>query len=215
MKMERKLLTVDRADFKFDGDAGTFAGYASVFGGTDAYGDTIAPGAYSKTLQERDRPIQMRWNHYGPVIGKWLTLDEDERGLLVRGSLTPGHSVASDVLASLRHGAVDGLSIGFYARDFDEDDEGRRVLKEIELVEISIVEEPADNAARIDAVKSATKLSEVEKVLRDAGFSGTAATMLVSQVKSIVRSESESKRPVAAEIAGVLQRFKLHGGTNV
>lgn len=209
--MERKLLTVDRAEFKFDGDAGTFTGYASVFNGTDSYGDTIAPGAYSKTLANRDRPVQMRWNHYGPVVGKWLSMEEDDRGLLVRGSLTPGHSVASDVLASLRHGSVDGLSIGFYARDFNEDDEGRRVLKEIDLVEISIVEEPADNAARIDAVKSATKYSEIEKVLRDAGFSGATATVLVSQVKSIVRSESECKKPKSAEIAGVIQRFKLCG----
>lgn len=217
MTMEHKFLAVDRAEFKFDGDAGTFTGYASVFGGTDSYGDTIAPGAYSKTLTNRDRRVRMHFNHYGAVIGKWLSMDEDDKGLLVRGSLTPGHSVANDVLASLRHGAIDGLSIGFYARDFDEDDEGRRVLKEIELIEISVVEEPADNAARIDAVKSATSLKDIEKLLHRecVGVSQAFATMLVSQMKAILRSESEGKRPDAAAIAGVLQRFNLRDKNNV
>jgi len=30
-------------------DAGTFEGYASVYGGVDSYGDTIAPHAYATT----------------------------------------------------------------------------------------------------------------------------------------------------------------------
>lgn len=153
--MEIKHLALSNVELKFDGDkAGTFAGYASKFGGVDSYGDTILPGAYRKTLKKRDRPIRMRWNHFGPVIGKWLELREDEAGLYVEGELTPGHSVAEDVAASLKHGAVDGLSIGFRPVQTRDLGDGRRELKEIELVEISVVEEPADLAARISNVKS-------------------------------------------------------------
>src|SRR5690606_21577011 len=73
--VERKLASLEAVEFKLDeARKGFFSGYASVFGGVDSYGDTILPGAYKKTLKHRRRPVQMRWNHYGPVIGKWLKL---------------------------------------------------------------------------------------------------------------------------------------------
>lgn len=196
-KIEHKLLDVRSAEFKFDGETGEFEGYASVFNGVDSYGDTIAPGAYKNTLGTRERSIKMRWNHFGPVIGKWMEMREDAKGLFVRGSLTPGHSVASDVHASLKHGAIDGLSIGFYAKGYEEDDKGNRTLTDIELVEVSVVEEPADLGARIANVKSrideAESLHDVEIALRDAGLSRAACVSLVSKVKSIVQSDSEQE----------------------
>lgn len=211
MTIERKLLQAESIELKFDADKGEFEGYASVFGGVDSYGDTIAPGAYKKTLKKRDRAVKMRWNHFGPVIGKWTEMREDEKGLFVRGQLTPGHSVAQDVLASLKHGAIDGLSIGFYPSKYKEDEEGKRTLQEIQLVEISVVEEPADNAARITNVKAdiekAESLKQIEEILRDAGFSSPAATLLVSRVKAMAKSDSEPK-PLAA-IVGLIEQVNV------
>ena len=211
MTIERKLLQAENIELKFDADKGEFEGYASVFGGIDSYGDTIAPGAYKKTLKKRDRTVKMRWNHFGPVIGKWTEMREDEKGLFVRGQLTPGHSVAQDVLASLKHGAIDGLSIGFYPSKYKEDEEGKRTLQEIELVEISVVEEPADNAARITNVKAdiekAESLKQIEEILRNTGFSAPAATLLVSRVKAMAKSESEPK-PLAA-IVGLIEQVNV------
>lgn len=154
--MERKNLSLGEFEIKFDeARKGFFSGYASKFNGVDSYGDTIVPGAYSKTISERERPIAMRWNHTGPVIGKWLKAKEDERGLYVEGELTPGHSVATDVYALMKHGAVTGLSIGYRIPAGGSEKKGDvRLLKEIELVEISVVEEPADFAARISNVKA-------------------------------------------------------------
>ena len=194
--MQHKLSPFDRLSVKFD-DArpGFFSGYASVFGLVDSYGDTIAPGAYSKTLQNRERPIQLRWNHYGGVVGKWLTLREDEKGLYVEGELTPGHSVAQDAYALMKHGAVNGLSIGYRPIEAEQKDDGTRLLKQIDLVEISIVETPADAAALIGDVKSAidgaVSLKEIEALLRDAGgFSRADACALVARIKSMGQSES-------------------------
>lgn len=194
--MQHKLSPLDRLSVKFD-DArpGFFSGYASVFGLVDSYGDTIAPGAYSKTLQNRERPIQLRWNHYGGVVGKWLTLREDEKGLYVEGELTPGHSVAQDAYALMKHGAVNGLSIGYRPIEAEQKDDGTRLLKQIDLVEISIVETPADAAALIGDVKSAidgaVSLKEIEALLRDAGgFSRADACALVARIKSMGQSES-------------------------
>lgn len=199
--MEIKTLPLESLQLKMDGEGMTFSGYASVFGGVDSYGDTIDPKAYDKTIKRKasDRPIRMRWNHYGPVIGKWTAMRVDEKGLYVEGELTPGHSTASDVYASLKHGAIDGMSIGYIPKKIEMVDEGkRRLLKEIELVEISVVEEPADKNATVSDVKScqdlidgATSLKEIETVLREAGrFSRADATALVGRVKSLVQSES-------------------------
>ena len=198
--MQHKLSPFDRLSVKFD-DArpGFFSGYASVFGLVDSYGDTIAPGAYSKTLQNRERPIQLRWNHYGGVVGKWLTLREDEKGLYVEGELTPGHSVAQDAYALMKHGAVNGLSIGYRPIEAEQKDDGTRLLKQIDLVEISIVETPADAAALIGDVKSAidgaVSLKEIEALLRDAGgFSRADACALVARIKSMGQSDSAPEK---------------------
>lgn len=214
--METKSLSLDAVSVKFDdGGKGIFEGYASVFGGVDTYGDTIMPGAYANTLKSRERPVQLRWNHWGPVIGKWLEMREDDKGLWVKGELTPGHSVAEDAYALMKHGAVDGMSIGYRVKQATEyPEDGRRELKEIELVEISIVESPADNAARMTGVKSAIHeaetLKEIESILRDAGgFSRADATALVARIKSLAHGERDAKEKTSDETtAAILAQIK-------
>lgn len=217
--MERKLLGLDLVDVKFDdAGAGTFEGYASVFGGVDSYGDTILPGAYKKTLKKRERPIRMRWNHWGPVIGKWLEIGEDEKGLKVTGELTPGHSVATDVYASLKHGAIDGMSIGYRPVQIRELGDGKRELKEIELVEISVVEEPADLGARVGDIKSVvdsmTSLKDIEAWLREAQrFDRDDARALVHAVKSLTRREGVGEPEASNETAIAILALRTHALT--
>jgi len=200
--MELKHLALTQSEIKFGAEGNLkFKGYASVFNGVDAYGDTILPGAYKQTLEDRERGVALRWNHYGPVIGKYLEIYEDERGLVVEGELTKGHSVAEDAAALLRHGAISGLSIGYIAKDYDSNEphQGRK-LKQIELVEVSLVEEPADNAARVDMIKSALEsakdLKSIEAALkREAGLSQQESTVIVSAVKSAIKqSDSEGEK---------------------
>jgi len=212
MQMETKQIALQQTEIKFNGAAFAFSGYASMFGGVDSYGDTIEPGAYKSTLENRERPVRMRWNHYGDVIGKWLKIQEDEKGLYVEGELTPGHSKATDVFASLKHGAIDGLSIGYRVKAFNQIDNDRRLLKEIDLIEISVVEEPADLAARIGEVKSALEtansLKEVESLLRDVGgFSRVDAKHLVSKINSLYQREAEAEK----EKQDIASLFKKHG----
>lgn len=189
--MHHKLLTLDAAGVKFSGaNEGQFSGYASVFDGVDSYGDTIHPGAYKNTLTDRQRPIQLRWNHYGPVIGKWTAIREDDKGLYVEGELTPGHSRAMDVYASMKHGAVNGLSIGYVPRKWIDKPEGGKDLYEIDLIEISVVESPADLAATIGDIKSlidqADTFKELESILRDVGgFSHTVAKAILAKATDL------------------------------
>lgn len=200
--METKRLPLDKLELKFAGEEMRFSGYASVFGMVDAYGDTIAEKAYERTLQERERPVRMRWNHYGPIIGKYINMFTDEKGLYVEGELTPGHSAAIDVYASLKHGSIDGLSIGYLPIKARQIEDGRRMLEEIKLIEISVVEEPADLHATVDNVKSALdackSLKEIEGLLRDAaGLSRSDATALVGRVRRLALGEQVAEEEKA------------------
>lgn len=203
--MEYKRIQLSEVQVKFGDDTNrTFEGYASVFNGVDSYGDQIVPGAYAETLKNRERPIRMRWNHFGAVIGKWTDIYEDKNGLYVKGSLTPGHSIADDVYASMKHGAVDGMSIGYRVRK-ERTDGIIRKLEQIDLIEISVVEEPADLGAMIaqvknmgDAINQCDSLKELESMLREsAGFSRSNATAFVSRVKALSLGDQGRKQEVS------------------
>lgn len=195
--------------FKTDGNdktLGKFSGLASVFDGKDAYGDTIKKGAFAKTLESGKRPL-MYFNHNpSRVIGKWLKIEETQKGLEVTGELTPGHSDAQNVKASMQHGAMDGLSIGFYIPKggSERKDDGSRVISQINLIEISVVSRPADDHARISQIKSQIEeiqnIRDAERFLRDSGLSKSAAMNFASRFKEIVRSDSVQQEEIAEDI---------------
>jgi hypothetical protein len=148
-----RLVDLDTAHAGLDG---TFEGYASLFGRTDLGGDTVVPGAFRKSLAERGAAgIRMLFQHDPAMpIGVWLAIHEDARGLYCRGRLATEAAKAREVLALMRAGAVDGLSIGFRTVRAERDGRrpGRR-LAEIDLWEISVVTFPMLPGARIAHVK--------------------------------------------------------------
>lgn len=179
---------------------GYFEGYASVFGGEpDSWGDIIEKGAFHNTLQAGGRNgngIAMLWHHAPELpIGTWKFVQEDERGLPVGGNVdktvTP---MGIPVYSMVKKKAVRGLSIGFRTIRSDRDETtGIRTLKEIELWEISLVTFPASKQAQVTTVKEIEKAKtprELEKALREAGLSNTAAKYMVSMCRNnLVRRE--------------------------
>ena len=201
--MDRQSNNKEETDFEtksvklteLKADGYKFSGYASVFNGVDAYEDTIAPGAFKTALQTGEKP-KMFFNHdiWGIPIGKWTTVEEDEKGLRVEGELTEGNETAEQVKAALKHGTMDGLSIGFSLRSDGytvDPATGIRVINKIEkLREISVVTFPADDAARITEVKMSDiedieSERDFEKVLRDSGLSRRKALALCSKAKGV------------------------------
>lgn len=201
-----KTLKLEDVSLKMDGDTGKFSGYASVFGGVDSYGDTIIKGAFESAL--RNGKPKMFFNHdWSMPIGKWLKAKEDDHGLFVEGELTPDLSLAADVRAAMRHGTLDGLSTGGYlkAGDYEETEKGRIIRKWSNLMEVSPVVFPADNAARIDlsSVKHIDFESllpgcdtekDIERLLRDAGLLKEQATAIVSRVRAILKGRDALER---------------------
>lgn len=221
--MMRKNLVLDNVGLKFaKNDTGAFSGYASVFGGVDSYRDTIMPGAYKSVIERIQagaaRMPKMFINHksYELPVGKWLSMEEDDKGLFMFGELTPGMDEAKTVKAAMQHGTIDGLSIGYgLNRDdvemVEKDDGVVRIIKNVsELYEISIVTYPADDAARVDLSSVKSALDQVESIkdfedfLREAGgFSKSLATATASRAKRLF-SQSESEK---SKLPDELQRI--------
>lgn len=200
--MITKTLQFAETEIKFTGDGsqGTFEGYASVFNNTDSDGDIILPGAFKSALAVQSRPVAMFFNHrtWEIPVGKWESLQEDDKGLVVRGQLTPGHSGASDLKAAMQHGTVEGMSVGFSVtkNDYENMPGGGRIFKNIAaLREISVCTFPANELAGISSMKSTDGIEtirDVESWLRDSvGLSKSEALGFIARLKSAVRSESE------------------------
>jgi HK97 family phage prohead protease len=136
---------------------GTIRGYGSVFGNVDLGGDIVAPGAFKRSIKARkSKPVPMLWNHNPEhPIGKWTILEEDERGLKLEGRMTPGVAKGAEVLAMVRDGVIDGLSIGFQTVKAERDETtGVRTLKEVDLWEVSLVTFPMNTEATVQGVKA-------------------------------------------------------------
>ena len=128
-----------RPSVRIDAD-GSVEGYASLFGEVDQARDMVMPGAFAASLKKRGiRRVPMLFQHDpAEPIGIWLDLREDFRGLYARGRLIPDVMRARELLALLKAGASDGLSIGFRTIRGRIDPKTRiRRLTEIDLWEIS------------------------------------------------------------------------------
>ena len=197
MILSKHRLPLADCELKFPADR-RFEGYASVWDSVDSYGDTVARGAFKKTLTTGKMPKMFFGHSPGRPIGKWVSAEEDDRGLRVMGELTPGNSDSDNVYASLKHGALDGLSIGFYDRESEKLENGGRLLREIELVEISVVSLPAEERALVTSVKSAIEsietIRDAELFLRDAGiFSKSEAVAFVSRFKELSLRDADDE----------------------
>jgi HK97 family phage prohead protease len=166
----------DDFELKMESDEAKFEGYASLFEQVDLGGDMVMPGAYRKSINKRGpRRIRMLWQHDpSKPIGRFEVVEEDQKGLIVKGSINTGSFYGSEVASNLKFGAIDGLSIGYRTVDADRAKIGTRQvrqLKELDLWEISFVTFPMQVTARAKARKAEDFQNPrtVEQVLRDAG----------------------------------------------
>ena len=195
--------------------AGTFRGYASTFGGPpDSFGDVIAPGAFTESLKARTPALL--WGHDPQEpIGKWQSIAEDRYGLSVEGKLTLATKRGSEAHALMRDGAL-GLSIGFRVKSGGAAYEGnQRVLKALDLVEISAVSMPANVAARVTSVKSFAafqrpeNIREFEAALRDAcGFSVREAKRIASAGWPALMRRDDAGEQIAALLIRAANEFQ-------
>jgi hypothetical protein len=213
---------VARLECKFDSVSDTdgkmvFSGYGAVFGNVDSYGDVIAPGAFAKSLTEHQAAgttPMMFLNHdafNSLPIGRWTEMVEDGVGLKMTGELLDT-TMGRDTYVALKAGAITGLSIGFRPIKFTmgvKNDDPRRTLEEVDLVEVSVVGLPANAKARVQAVKSMgenMRVRDLEQLLRDCGLSKNEAVAVASQFES--KNELAKKKAVSDAINSLIGKMR-------
>jgi len=136
---------------------GYFAVFNSVYDIAPGMSESIAPGAFSKSLAGDIRALV---NHdTSLVLGRTkagtLVLREDSRGLWGHIDINPNDVAAMDLYARVQRGDVDQCSFGFEIRsqdtDIKEDGSIHWTLTEIELYEVSCCTFPAYEETSISA----------------------------------------------------------------
>jgi len=157
-------------------------GYASRFGDADQGGDIVMKGAYRaslKRLETEGRQVKMLWQHDpAQPIGVWDEVREDDTGLYVKGRLLENVARAKEAAALIGAGAIDGLSIGYRTVKAAKNDKGRRLLKELELWEVSLVTFPMLPSARVGAKGDTLEADS----LRDVALAFEAARQELAQM---------------------------------
>lgn len=177
MTNETKILAV--ADFKANPEgAGSFSGYGAVFNNVDSYGDVILPGAFKKTiktfLKSGFNVVGHEWSDL--PIAFPTEAHEDAKGLMLTAAFhsTNAAQAARTVMFERAAAGLDvGLSIGYRTVNSEmvsKDDkrilalgidpntptmwgDQYRLLKQVDLFEVSYVTAPANTSATATAVK--------------------------------------------------------------
>ena len=159
MNLERKACAAPEFKLSDEGNGG-FSGYASVFGLLDRQGEIVVKGAFAAGLAqfERDGFITLAHDWDMLPIGSIKTAHEDDQGLWIEAEFhsTPeAQACRTYTRERIQRRKSVGLSIGYWVRD-DERTREARLLKAVDLTEVSIVSVPANPAAGANQAKTAT-----------------------------------------------------------
>jgi len=170
--MERKSFPFELEEKGLDEEERTIKGYAAMMGNVDEGGDVIDRGACKKTLSEQGDRIKIFYIHdFKEPIGRPLVVEEVPRSRLpanlkqkypdATGGLYTHFHISetrrgNDAMILARDAVLDQLSIGYKTikEDWEEKDGSQiRHLKEIKLMDISLVPLGMNPAAIVTDVK--------------------------------------------------------------
>lgn len=135
-----------------EGEGRTATGYAVLYNAEaniyDLWIEEFLPGAFDKSLQERD-VIAIHSHDSARIVGRMragtLALRSDSRGLAFENPL-PDTSDGRDLAVQIDRGDISGMSFGFRAvkQEWDDSvDPPKRTISEAELYEITYTALPA------------------------------------------------------------------------
>ena len=194
-------------------EKGLFSGYGSIFNNKDLGNDVVLAGAFAQSIGRKGaKAVKLLYQHkQDEPIGVFDEIIEDQKGLKVKGRLAMGTQRGREVYELMKMGAIDGLSIGYRVDDkgYEYDKRRRRrMLKSVDLMEISAVTFPMNPRARIQAVKGAERtVRDWEQFLRDEGsLSRTEAKAAASAVTKALEQRDAVKEE-QPEVLEAMLRF--------
>lgn len=145
----------------------TIAGYASVFDVIDAHNDIVVKGAFLSSLIQHyhTKYIKFLWQHnMHKPIGLIKQIYEDEYGLFVEAEINTSTIYGKEAESLIKQGAIYSFSIGFEPLE-TETLPSFRLIKQIKLIEVSVVTVPANSYALINSIIDNTNIQSLEKKL--------------------------------------------------
>jgi len=172
----------------------TFEGYASTFNNIDHGDDVVIRGAFANSLAKNSQ-VPILWQHQiSEPVGISVQLYEDDKGLFIKGNLPKEDTLVSGrIIPQMKVGSIKEMSIGFFTKNFDMVKDGVRLLKEIELFEVSLVTKAMNSQALVSSFKSFETLRDIELTLKAYGFSITEAKTLISKIKGFSSQRDASE----------------------
>ena len=186
-EIEYKTFSLELSEVKLkvnDDEKGVFVG-AMASQSKDYMNDIIAPEAFDATLadyKDNEQNIQLYYNHQTmdlPLgIISFKNISQSGKSWNVKGELNLNTQKGKEVYELMKQGALTDLSIGYYATDVDF--QGKvRIIKSLQLNEVSVVGKGMNKKAKITSFKSDEQntnkfdVSDVENIKTKAEFNET------------------------------------------
>ena len=179
MRMKRLQIKAENVT-----DQGIFTGHASVFGVVDLDNDVVEPGAFAESIATGTAAAGVlifgQHDDRKEPLGRSMELREDATG--------------RDYRQLIKDGVLDQMSIGYVAQEYDVDTNNVRHLRKVDLLEISIVNYPANTEAKIESYKGGHTQMKTAKeqtpatkeVKEETGAEGQAVTMTEEQLAQLL-----------------------------
>ncbi|OJU63050.1 MAG: hypothetical protein BGO01_03690 [Armatimonadetes bacterium 55-13] len=206
MNIERKALALDAATID---ENGTLTGYASTFGNIDRHNEVVEKGAFGNLdVFLRDGWITVNHDWDALPVASITSAVQDDKGLRITAhfhSDERSQQVRTIVAERLARGKSVSLSIGYVVLEDETTAEGVRLLKSIDLFEVSVVTVPANPQALVTGAKSGKTFDD------DAAHVLTTVADFKQRVAALIELRVAQKRKPLSEKAVAAVHETLEG----
>ncbi len=179
------------------------AGYANT-STKDRVGDVVDPKAFEKSLPTyMKNPVLLANHDWEDPIGVVTEAFVDEKGLYIKARIS---DTRADIKTLIREKCLRTFSIGYNELDADYDESSQtKYVKDLELLEISVVTVPANSEAMFDVFDQKAETSP-EK----------SAAFVTSMKEFVGKVEKALERSMdGSEAAAVCSYFIVNRGDNM
>jgi uncharacterized protein len=164
----------------------------------DRVNDRVVRGAYADSVAriKRGEYLPLVWQHDydSPLnfVGEVVDADETDEGLRVRARFDLDDDAGRKAYRLVKRGAIKALSIGYRVLDKRRAVGGITDLLKIELKEVSLVLSPANDGARVLAVKA--DVDDAYRKVYSAAYASMYAALTVSEPSKQLMPLEELRR---------------------
>lgn len=188
--------------------SGKISGYFATFDHdkADSYGDVIRKGSFLNTIAERKKtghPFPFCFNHnFDTIIGKVTDIGENSKGAYFTAEFFDTEK-AQEIRNIVKSGVLWQFSFGYTVKEQGKvklaDGSTANELREIDLLEISIVLAPANPRATITDIK-AELLDSIAKIEKELGTTKNGKTRTTKNGRVHIKTGSRPKTEPKATI---------------